>query len=599
MKHPVFDIETNGFLRSEGDDKPQATKIWCICMEDLFTGETYVADPWQGSIEFALQMLADAERIYGHNSIRYDVPVIKLLRPSWIAPANHTDSMVASRVTWAHLKKLDWALVQAGVLHARMVGKHSLKAWGHRLGLNKLEYETDFQTWDPEGTEYCSQDVTITRTLLKRIMAKAGGYQQALRMEMQLAEHIHDQIEGGVCFNEDKAIALQGTLAEERHKVGVRLTDSFGSWFTPGKQFTPKQDNARYHYVKGAECTKIKLITFSPTSRDHIRDRLTKLYGWVPNPKELTDGGKGKITEATLKGMDFPEADDLREYLMLDKRLNQLVEGPKAWMNFLIDGKIHGGVNTNGTGTHRASHAYPNLGQVPSSDTIWGPECRELFEPDPGDDMVGSDAMGLELRCLAHYMSKWDDGAFVDVILKGDPHVMFAKAWDLPRPKGKTKTYAYLYGAGNENLGDGDPALGKKRRKRLERMIPALGFLQKWVKAEHKKGFLPGLDGRKVYTRSEHSALNFLLQHAGSLIVKYWMVKSREWLEKDFGPPAEGLWRPLLWVHDEVQLSVRPDATPTVVQLLPAAMHTVNDLFNLKCPMDADVKVGTSWRETH
>lgn len=604
MKHPVFDIETNGLLNADGD-KPKATKLWCICMEDLFTGETYVADPWQGSIEFALQLLSDADRIYGHNSIRYDVPVLQMLCPEWVPPVNHTDSMVASRVTWAHLKKLDWVLVQAGKLPVKLVGRHTLKAWGYRLGLNKLEYETDFQTWDPEGTDYCTQDVTVTKALVKRIMLKAGGYKQAFDMEMKLQEHMHDQIEGGICFDNDKARALQGTLAELRQVVGKRLTQGFGSWFVPGRVFTPKINNSRYGYIKGAMVQKIKLVTFNPTSRDHMRDRLTKLYDW--EPAEFTDGGKGKVTQDSLKNMVFPEAMDLREYLMLDKRLNQLVEGPKAWMRFSDSGKIHGGVNTNGTQTYRASHAFPNLGQVPSADldndgnpeVPWGPECRDLFLPDPGWDMVGSDAMGLELRCLAHHMSRWDDGAFVDVILKGDPHKMFAKAWGLSRSKGKTKTYAYLYGAGDENLGDGDIELGRSRRKRLERMIPALGFLQKWVKAEHKKGYLPGLDGRKIFTRSAHSALNFLLQTDGSLIIKYWLIYSRDMITEEFGPARGPNWRPLLWVHDEQQLSTNPTATPRIIQLLPEAMHRVNDLFELKCPMDADVKVGKSWRETH
>ena len=600
MKHPVFDIETNGLLHAEGEKK-EATKIWCICMEDLFTGEKYTADPWQGSIEFALQLISDADRIYGHNIIRFDIPVLRKLFPDWIPPEAQTDSMVGSRLVWAHLKRLDWKLVQAGRLPAHMVGRHTLQSWGYRLGLLKDEYETDWQTWTPEGTEYCEQDNTVAKALLHRMRAK-GFSKQAMDMEMELAKHIHTQIEGGVCFDNDKARDLQGTLAELRQVVGQRLTRGFGSWYVPGKQFTPKVNNSRYGYVKGCEVQKIKLVTFSPTSRDHMRDRLTKLYDW--EPEEFTDGGKGKITEHSLANMDFPEAADLKEYLMLDKRLNQLVEGPKAWMRFSDSGKIHGGVNTIGTGTHRASHAYPNLGQVPSADTVWGPECRTLFGPDPGWDMLGSDAMGLELRCLAHYMSKWDDGAFAEVILKGDPHTMFAKGWGLSRPKGKTKTYAYLYGAGNENLGDGDPTLGKKRKARIERKIPALGFLQKWVKKEHKQGYLISLDGRKVYTRSEHSALNFLLQTAGSLVVKYWLIYCRDMITAEFGPALsvdnpEGLWRPMLWVHDEQQLSTHPSVTQPIAALMSPAMQRVNDLFNLKCPMDADVKIGTSWKETH
>jgi hypothetical protein len=154
ITHPVFDVETNGLLTAR-EGKPKATKVHCICIEDLYTDETYVYDPTQGSLTEALAIIANAERCYGHNIIKYDLPVLEMLFPTWERPKKYTCSMVAGRVIYAHVKELDWALVQSGRMPARLVGKHSLEAWGYRLGLRKGNYDPGhWSQWDPEMTVY-------------------------------------------------------------------------------------------------------------------------------------------------------------------------------------------------------------------------------------------------------------------------------------------------------------------------------------------------------------------------------------------------------------------------------------------------------------
>lgn len=604
IRHAVFDVETNGLLNGR-DGKAVATKIHCICIKDFKTGERYTFDPMQGSLDTAISILENADRVYAHNGIRFDVPILQKLA-GMKTPKAVTDSLVAGRVVYAHVKELDWPLVQVGRMPARYAGKDSLEAWGFRLGLRKGTYDLGWEEWTPEMTEYCELDVDVTEIILRKIQ-KQGFSKQALDMEMELAEYIFLQEEFGVGFRVEAAQEYQAELSARRQEVAMELVEMFGSWAVPGKILTPKRDNARYGYVEGCPLQHFKYVQFNPGSRDHIAFRLKVKYGW--EPPNLTDSGKPQIDEDALKGCTFPEAAPLREYLLLDKLLGQIAEGKNAWFKYLTEeGRIHGGVNTNGTRTHRASHMHPNLGQVPSKDSKnkalrpYGERCRSLFYPGrKGMVQVGSDAKGLELRMLAHHMARWDDGAFAKVVVEGDPHgEVFAPAWGLDRPRSKTKTYAYLYGCGNGKLGEGNPRKGKALRTKMERMIPALGFLQNWVQEEtRKKKFLKAIDGRLIRSPSEHSALNTQLQCDGSLVVKYWIIRCKRRFYEMFGPPSLDTWFPMLWVHDEQQLAATPDIADRMTPVFDEEMQAVAEMFNLRCPMGADAQVGESWAETH
>ena len=45
-----------------------------------------------------------------------------------------------------------------------------------------------------------------------------------------------------------------------------------------------------------------------------------------------------------------------------------------------------------------------------------------LFKATPGQVMVGADLSGIELRMLAHYLAKYDEGRYADILLNGDIH---------------------------------------------------------------------------------------------------------------------------------------------------------------------------------
>jgi len=111
------------------------------------------------------------------------------------------------------------------------------------------------------------------------------------------------------------------------------------------------------------------------------------------------------------------------------------------------------------------------MAQVPRVGAPWGEECRSLFIATEGYVLVGVDASGLELRCLAHYTYPFDGGRYTEAILNGDVHTTNQEAAGLPdRDKAKTFIYALIYGAGEAKLGsiiDGDFMAGRTLKNRF------------------------------------------------------------------------------------------------------------------------------------
>lgn len=347
--------------------------------------------------------------------------------------------------------------------------------------------------------------------------------------------------------------------------------------------------------------TKLKIVEFNPASRDHITNRLIKRYGW--NPTVFTDGGKPKVDEKVISNLTYPEVPAILDYLLVDKLLGMLSEGKQAWLKKEMNGRIYGSVNTGGAVTGRCTHSNPNLAQVPKVGKPFGKECRSLFEPTKGMVLVGCDASGLELRCLAHYMARWDKGAYAKVILEGDIHSVNQQAAGLPtRDNAKTFIYGFLYGAGDRKIGSiikGTEREGKKLRAKFLRNLPALGNLVTEVKKTAKeRGWLRGLDGRRLHVRHMHAALNTLLQSAGALVMKMALVIA-DWLLQ-----AEGLtpgvdYEFVLNIHDEMQAEVVPHKAEMVGEILASAIHAAGQFFNFRCPLAGEFKTGANWAETH
>ncbi|OZB49757.1 MAG: hypothetical protein B7X60_00120 [Polynucleobacter sp. 39-45-136] len=594
----IFDLETDGLL----DD---VTKIHCMVIKETDIDAVYTYT--NKDIEIGLKKLqagmAVGDVIVGHNVIKYDIPVIQKLYP-WFTfdKTKVLDTLVLARLVYANIKEHDVSLMRDGKLPKKNFGSHSLESWGYRLGEHKGDYTGGWETFSQEMLDYCVQDIEVTHKLLDKLLAKEFS-QESIDLEHQVAWLMAQQERNGFYFNEKAGSELYSVLVKRRGDLERELKDYFGSWTVNLPDFIPKVNNKTRGYEKGVPVKRTKVIEFNPSSRDHIADRLITLYGW--KPVDFTEGGKPQVDEVVLEKLDYPPCKLLTEYLLVQKRVSQLSEGAQAWLKLAKKGKIHGTVNTNGAVTGRATHAYPNISQVPAGSSPYGHECRALFTVPTGWTLVGADASGLELRCLAHYMAKWDGGKYGQVLLNGDIHSENQKAAGLStRPQAKTFIYAFLYGAGDGKIGtvvNGSAADGRKLKTKFLNSLPALGKLVRQVQEASKRGYLLGLDGRKIYVRSSHSALNTLLQGAGAIVCKKWLVILEEKLqESGLKHGWDGDYCFCAWSHDEVQIACRtPEIAQQVATTATDCVRIAGEFYGFRCPTAGEYKIGTTWADTH
>jgi len=210
-------------------------------------------------------------------------------------------------------------------------------------------------------------------------------------LEQEAAFILQRQEEHGWYFNERAAWELTQTLQQELQETHQLLRNRHP--FVEGSVFTPKRNNRTQGYVQGAPFTRLK--EFNPTSRDHIAWILTTFYGWKPSQRTAT--GKPIIDEPILKEIGSEISIMLLRCLTVTKMLGLLSQGTNAWLKLVTnEQRIHHHCSV-ATSTFRCAHRNPNLAQVPSDSRF-----RELFQPSPGQVMVGADLAGIELRMLSH-----------------------------------------------------------------------------------------------------------------------------------------------------------------------------------------------------
>lgn len=586
----VFDIETNGLL-------DELNCIHTIVIKYLETGETIKYRPVGDELQEAVGNLKNAELIIGHNIISFDIPAIQKIYPDF-NPVNIFDTLIASRLIWSDIKERDFKFHKHTDFPTNLIGKHSLKSWGYRLGILKGDFadSTDWKEWSEEMTTYCARDVEVTAKLYEKILDKKYS-NKALELEHKFAQCIWEQEKHGFYFDVKKAQKLNSTLAQRRLELEGDLRKVFTDWEKELPDFIPKRDNKRLGYKEGVAVKKFKTMTFNPASRDHIADRLITLKGWKPN--KFTPDGKPAVDESVLKELPYPEAKLLAEYLMITKRLGQLAEGNVAWLKLEKNGRIHGSVITNGAVTGRCTHMYPNVAQVPSLSVPYGRQCRELFYVPDGYKLVGVDVSGLELRVLASFLAKYDGGEYANEVVKGDIHTFNQKSAGLPtRNLAKTFIYAFLYGSGDRRIASITGKTVKEAKELKEKFlnnIPALKKLRADVlHAVELRGFLKGIDGRRLEIRSPHSALNTLIQSAGALIVKQATIFLNEIIKK------ENLdCHMVAHIHDEMQLQTKEDITDYVGQKAVQSISNTKEFFGIRCELDGEYKIGNNWADTH
>jgi DNA polymerase I len=595
----VFDCETDGLY-------DQATVIHCIVLHDINKQQTFTYGP--DCIDAALNHLATADVLIGHNIIFYDVPVLEKLH-SFECKARIIDTLICTRLIWPKEILYERDTEQHSQVPPKLRGSASLKAWGWRLADHKIEFK-DFSEYSQEMLEYCVQDVVVTTKLWKLIVQQKYP-DSALQLEHEFATAINKQIRAGFPFDMDAALDLMDDLRTKQTELENKLKEIF----PPIKHesiFIPKVNNTKRGYVKGQPFTKVSYEEFNPGSRDQIADRLKSKYGWIP--EKQTEKGNPIVNDEVLAQLPYPEAKPLAEYMLVKKRLGQISEGNNAWRKLYNNdtGCIHGDVITNGCITGRASHRNPNMGQVPAAYSDYGKECRSLFSAPDGWDLVGVDAKALELRCLAGYLAIWDDGEYAALVTDEsiDIHEYNRQQFGVDsRDISKRLLYGMLYGCGAIKAGTIiDPnekdevilrKLGSNAINSFMDGVPALRKLKEKLAASlSERHCLRGLDKRILYCRSDFKALNVLLQSAGAILMKQVVINLHRNLDQ--AGLVHGVdWIQHAMIHDEVQLSCKPQHVELVKDRALLAFPQAQDYFNFRCEIEGDAKVGHTWYDTH
>ena len=465
------------------------------------------------------------------------------------------------------------------LLNPELSGGHSLGAWGQRLGYPKTEFKDFDGGWTQAMEDYCVQDTLVTAKLYEHLIKQLDthGFSQDCReLEFQFQSVIAKQERKGWKFDMQGAMLLHSNLSVEKAKIEEEMQRVFEPTIIQLK-------------------TKQKIIPFNPGSRQQVADRLMK-RGW--KPKQKTETGQVVVNEKTLEACPIPEAKLIARYMMLVKRTSQIDQWIEAAKE---DGRVHGKVITNGAVSSRCTHHSPNVAQVPAVKKEFGYECRSLFTVGPGMKQVGADASGLELRMLAHYMR---DESYVLTVTTGssangtDIHTVNMRAAGLQnRDQAKTFIYALLYGAGAAKIGSivgGSAREGTKLIDTFMRNLPALQRLKQKVARYATKGYVPGLDGRKIWVRSEHSALNTLLQGNGAIVLKKACVILDSELKRN------RIYDVFVGnIHDEWQMEVPEDAAELAGRIAVQSIREAGEFYDLFCPLDGEFKIGNNWAETH
>lgn len=611
MKRYVFDIEGDGLYDT-------ITRIHCIVIRDVGTGRVWTYHPGgedRNFVDAALRRLAQADSIIGHNIIDFDLPVLKKLH-SW-EPTDNTrivDTLVLSRLALPDRK-----------------GGHSLGEWGDRLGHKKPEHE-DWSKYSKEMLHRCIEDVNINTKLYHELKKEYSEHDwgESIQLEHDAARILSQQERDGVYFDKPRAEQYCKYLSTEIEKADKELDPLLPVRCkrvgTPVSKPFLKNGKPSARAIKMADSDAtivgpfqaVQYVKTDLNSDKQVKEWLLDI-GWQPteyNYSKTTGQRTGpKLTEDSFDSLPDAQIGRLfKQRVQTRHRMGQI----SGWLdNIRPDGRIGAGYYSL-TPTARLKHrVVTNIPKASSYDdgTLWwvdddepqpvyfGTEMRSLFCAPEGYKIVGHDASGLELRMLAHYMN---DPAYTEILLNGDIHSHNQELAGLhTRASAKTFIYAFNYGAGDAKLGsivEGGESEGAALRARFLRENPQLNRLLKRVqRTARERGYLVGLDGRKIWLRRNergrvlvHKALNTLLQCAGAVVMKKSMVLLDEWATRE-----QLDFIKVIDMHDEGQAQVKEEHAERYAELAVRSIVEAGKHFNLNVPLDAEADIGINWAETH
>jgi hypothetical protein len=320
----IFDIETPPIPALVND----IDKIYCIAIKvDDEPTKCYTLvyqSNSDGNLKQAFDILSKADTIIGHNIIKFDIPVITNVLGE--LKAKVVDTLIDAKLMYSkdELTSIDNSIPN---YPSSLIGSYSLKAFGYRFNLNKIEYE-DFTKLCPAMIEYCKRDVDLTYAIYKHLSSDKNYPNELVRQtEYHFAKCIFDQQEYGFYFDYDKAMRYATSLKINKLSIEHKLKKIFKPILVPDGEVVeparitkrkvwiettpnplrnicyklplPIAKNGKWKYPKkstkwsitplrltysttNGAYQKLKLQTFNPGSRAQVVDRIIKDYGWKP-----------------------------------------------------------------------------------------------------------------------------------------------------------------------------------------------------------------------------------------------------------------------------------------------------------------------------
>jgi len=636
-KRYVFDIECDGLL-------DEATKIWIAVVIDLDTKKEYIFSDYTGhdgdghvnSMAAFFPFIEEADELIGHNIISYDIPVLKKLA-DW-----EPDGKV---------RLVDTMLLSQMMDYKRFGFGHSLERWGEYLGLHKKEIE-DWSEWTDDKVERCLVDTRINLKVyhlleaeVKRKIQKKPCIKKSVSAEFATAEFFAKAKERGWLIDvrklkrtmkrmEDQLQAIRDIvepqmLGRYKPKYGyVTHEDGFGEEYKLGKTRKPVfKKNGEYNSHTAnlfgiepqrglsdrpiaGEYTPLEYHPPDINSNDSLKQFLFA-KGWKPldwNVKKI--GRQWVKTSPKLCEVSLAKLGRIGKYIDRYNTTSSRYNILRGWYENLDENnRLHGDAFSIGTPTFRCRHK--GIVNVPSTEAVWGKAMRAIFIADPGNVIVGGDSAGNQARALCHDVNSEDftrrrigPGAEIH---QDNADILSSPEMKVERAQAKRWYYAWLFGAGAEKLsryilGYNDKELGQELSDRFLAANPELDDLlkklaaiyEKTLKINHgEKGYIPAIDGRKVYIDSKHKALNYRLQSTEAITCKAALLYAVRKLKEENIP-----WWPLIFYHDELQIETPKEYGQRVAEILEEAFREAPKWFGVNI-MDGDSKVGRSWLQTH
>lgn len=602
-KTPTYtiDIET---------DSLKPTLIHVMCWEHIQTKEKGECIGHDEIREFFRRTSGSV--FVGHNILCFDGPVVGNFIGVLLDPKNCIDTLVLSQLYSPSLS-----------------GGHSLRRWGEAFGEEKGDF-TDFENFSREMVEYCHKDVAITSELFRRLMrtlTRLGFTEQSLWLQHNLMYNAERQKNTGFYFDGKRAILLYQEIRQKEKELQDEIRKAFASsrrlvrtgrvYRKDGERTAIYEKDCRKYEIEkiegGREYRAFDEVYFNIGSPAQRTERLLHL-GWVPKeftPKTDKGGGgnpkpfdKGEMSPSLARFLEKnpnPQVEMIATWMALNGRANMINTWLENWNE--ETNCIHGKLYV--ANTLRFRHQSPNTANIPavrqdksgkvlmSNEGLFTYESRDLWVARPGRVLVGTDASGLELRMLAHYLDRPD---FTDQVVKGDPHQYNADQVGITRPEAKTLIYAIMYGAGDAKIANTLGVPFKEGAAIKKMFLERLGIkgLMDSCKAEQAKGRIRLIDGSLVICNSPHASLNFKLQGGGARVMGLASVLlEREILRRGLDSLKVGD------IHDEWQYDVSEEDADEHTSLSIECIVRSGVLLKMNVPLDADAKKGRTWAETH